>query len=343
MNNTVEVVDIDNEIWIDFVRRHERAAIFHSPAWAKMLAHCYKRKAFVIGGFDKYGNMTAGIPVIENSSILGEKRWISLPYTDQCEPLFVDHAQKAEFYGNIGILLQQDQNTRCEFRWLYPEVPFLHPRREYYHHALSLSSDFDETALKIHPMHKRNAQTARKRNLTIITRTDKESLKEFYKLHLITRQRKGVPIQPWHFFRHFGEDLLQNNMGFIMLAYQDNICLAAAIFLLWNKTMTYKFGASSLDYLQQKPNDLIFWNAIRWGCENGYSTLDFGRTDIDNKGLRDYKSRWGAVESELYYSYAPTVTQPRPAWAMNIMSQTIKHSPLWVCRLSGELLYRFAN
>jgi lipid II:glycine glycyltransferase (peptidoglycan interpeptide bridge formation enzyme) len=339
----IEVIDMDNESWMNYVRNHEKATIFHSPAWANMLAHCYNRKAFVLGDFNENGAVTAGIPVIENQHILGKTSWMSLPYTDHCEPLSNGPEQEVEFSNDLVHFLQTNRNTSYEFRWAYPEVPFLHPRKEFVYHKLSLSKDFAATAGKIHPMHKRNAQTAIKRNVTVITSTDEEHLKEFYKLHIITRQRKGVPVQPWHFFRHLGEDLLQKKLGFIMLAYQEDTCLAAAIFLLWNKTMTYKFGASNPDDLHLRPNDLIFRNAIQWGCENGYSTLDFGRTDIENKGLRDYKSRWGAVESDLYYSYAPGLPQHRPSWMIDILSQIIMHSPKSICRLSGELLYRFAD
>jgi hypothetical protein len=339
----IEVIDIDSTAWINFVRNHEKATIFHSPVWAKILAHCYNRKVFVLADINNVGQVNAGIPVIENKNIIGEKSWVSLPYTDHCEPLFYGIEHLVEFTGNLNLLLQNNQKTQYELRWSYPDNLNLQTRKEYYHHKLSLSKDFEEVAVKIHAMHKRNAQIAIKRNVKIIIGTDSEHLAEFYKLHLITRRRKGVPVQPWHFFNHIGEDLLRKNLGFIMLAYQEERCLAAAIFLNWNKTMTYKFGASNPEDLNLRPNDLIFWNAIRWGCENGYSILDFGRTDIENIGLRDYKSRWGANESELYYCYAPVLPQHRPIWLEKIFAQIIMHSPQYVCRLSGELLYRYAN
>ena len=42
---------------------------------------------------------------------------------------------------------------------------------------------------------------------------------------------------------------------------------------------------------------------IRWACEAGFHTLDFGRTDVDNEGLRSFKRSWGASEVELAYTY----------------------------------------
>lgn len=48
-------------------------------------------------------------------------------------------------------------------------------------------------------------------------------------------------------------------------------------------------------------NHGILWDAIQWGCENGYHTLDMGRSDLDGEGLLKYKRSWGTTESDLTY------------------------------------------
>jgi len=72
-----------------------------------------------------------------------------------------------------------------------------------------------------------------------------------------------------------------------MLRTHDDRYLAGAVFLYYNKTVTYKYGASSHDQLSLKANNLIFWRAIQWSCENSYALIDFGKTDLENFGLRD--------------------------------------------------------
>ena len=90
-----------------------------------------------------------------------------------------------------------------------------------------------------------------------------------------------------------------------------------------------------------RPNDLLFLEAIRWGSENGYSHLDFGRTDFQNTGLREFKSRWGAEETQLVYSFSAPVPDVEDGHLMSLAHNVIRHSPLWVSRLSGELFYRY--
>ena len=90
-----------------------------------------------------------------------------------------------------------------------------------------------------------------------------------------------------------------------------------------------------------RPNNLLLWTAIRWGCENGYVLFDMGRTDLDDTGLRAFKSGWGAREMPLAYStLSPEPLQSVTGRLMPIMQTVIRNSPLWVCRATGELLYK---
>jgi CelD/BcsL family acetyltransferase involved in cellulose biosynthesis len=130
-------------------------------------------------------------------------------------------------------------------------------------------------------------------------------------------------------------------MGFVLLAHKDDEIIAGMVYLGWGRTLIAKYAASREDRFNLRPNNLLFWEGIRWGCQNGFAVFDMGRTEIENAGLRNFKSRWGAMEEPLYYS----VLSSKPIQASKgtldrVMHSVIQHSPLWFCRLSGELLYR---
>jgi hypothetical protein len=58
-------------------------------------------------------------------------------------------------------------------------------------------------------------------------------------------------------------------------------------------------GASDPAALGKRPNNLLFLEAIRWGCRNGMHSLDLGRTDIGHDSPRDSKLSWRAEERTL--------------------------------------------
>ena len=112
--------------------------------------------------------------------------------------------------------------------------------------------------------------------------------------------------------------------------------------MAWQGKLVAKYAASSQDAWGLRPNDLLFWTAIKWGCENGYTVFDWGRTDIANAGLREFKRGWGATEVPLVYSGLPNPpNEVTSGLLMHGMNSVIRKSPTWVCRAAGEVLYRY--
>jgi lipid II:glycine glycyltransferase (peptidoglycan interpeptide bridge formation enzyme) len=207
---------------------------------------------------------------------------------------------------------------------------------------MDLEEDPNQVRSRFHSTHRRNIKIAEKSGIQIRQGSSEQHLREFYRLHLMTRQRQGMPTQPWRFFKLLGKLLLEKDLGFIILAYQGEECVAASVFLKWKKTLMYKYGASTPTSLQYRPNNLVMWTAIRWGCENGFTVFDMGRTDNENTGLRQFKCGWGAQETPLAY----TVLSQKPEQEgvgnfQHLIQKIIQNSPIWVSQLTGQLFYRY--
>jgi lipid II:glycine glycyltransferase (peptidoglycan interpeptide bridge formation enzyme) len=169
-------------------------------------------------------------------------------------------------------------------------------------------------------------------------------LETFYRLHLLTRRRQGVPIQPRRFFSLLWDRMLGQGLGRLFIAELDRNAVAAAVFLEWNGMVVYKFGASDPQSWGSRPNHALFWEAIRRACAEGMSELDFGRTDLGNEGLRAFKASWGTDERELVYTNLGKESGPRTSGRPGtLLAASIRRSPPWVCRVLGERLYRYAG
>jgi len=166
----------------------------------------------------------------------------------------------------------------------------------------------------------------------------------FYRLHLKTRRRQGVPIQPRRFFHLLWRHAIATGLGSVLVVEAAGTPIAAAVFLQANGTVIYKFGASDEDAWSLRPNHLLFWHAIRSACESGAKRFDWGRTDLDNEGLRSFKRSWGAEEIPL--EYCSMLPRSGAAGAQHglsgrVLGAMIRRSPETVGRLVGEALYRF--
>jgi lipid II:glycine glycyltransferase (peptidoglycan interpeptide bridge formation enzyme) len=170
------------------------------------------------------------------------------------------------------------------------------------------------------------------------------ALRDFYRLHQITRRKLGVPVQPWRFFRSLWSEFSPGNEAFIVQARGAGEVTASAVFLRHRQRLYYKFAASDPLALTSQPNSLILWEAIEWAHAAGLSEVDFGKTAHENAGLARFKRSWGAVPTAVSYYYFPRVTglgaESEHSTRLRAARAVWRRLPLPAARLLGGFLYR---
>jgi CelD/BcsL family acetyltransferase involved in cellulose biosynthesis len=333
---------IDDPRWLSLVASCPDAGPFHHPAWATLVSETYRFPTFVLALADPAGRLVAGLPVVELRWPLGlRRRWIALPFTDACPPLLTDDLDPGLLVRELDTARVDAGIKSLEVRGALPGYAAVQQASAVVH-RLCLDSDPDIVSRRFRSNFRRNIRRAGDHGVTVRRSTSWDDVVTvFYGLHLRTRRRQGIPVQPRRFFRHMWRLVIDAGLGFVAIAEADNRPLAAAVFLSWKDTIVYKYGASDPAFLSVHPNHRLFGEVIAWACRNDYSVFDFGRTDYQNEGLRSFKSGWGATEEALVYT---TLGEPRVGMASRraAMAQPVlQRGPLWLTRGLGEVLYRY--
>lgn len=340
---STETLALEDRSWLAFVSSVPSASPFHHPAWAGLLAECYGFSPFALA-VTHAGTIVGGTPVLEVTGLGRSRRWISLPFTDElpllawgADPDAIASAlERARVEAGIGSL---------EVRGSLVGVAGHEVEAGVVHH-LPLSRDPEAVFRTFKKSQvQRNLIKGESEGATIRRGRESADLtRVFYDLHVETRRRQGVPVQPRRYFELLWSSMLEAGRGFVLLAYAGERPVAGAVFLDWNGTVVYKLGASNPAFWKLRPNNLLLWTAIKEACEQGRGTFDFGRSDADNAGLRRFKSGWGTSEEQLVYSVLGE-HRGGPAGHGRLgvaMSACIRRSPAFVCRALGELFYRYA-
>ena len=338
------VMEITDPRWADFVAAHPAATPFHHPDWTQVVAACYRFRAFALTVSDPAGAIQAGLPVVEVRHLRGGPKWVSLPYTDYCPPLVSTGQEEERLVAALHRASCAASVRRVEIRAPIAGDSTADPTA--LRHVLALARDSAEVYKGFHRSQvQRSIRRAERAGLTVRRATRPHDLVDtFYRLHLQTRRRQGVPVQPRRFFHLLWEHTIATGLGSVLIVEASAQPIAAAVFLSWNDTVIYKFGASDPSSLSLRPNHLLFWHAIRAACEQGFRWFDFGRTDIGHEGLRNFKLSWGAVEEPLVYATLGGTTGSVPSgegMAARMLGPVIRHGPLLLCRAFGETLYRY--
>jgi hypothetical protein len=337
-------LNVSDPRWVNFISNHPDATIFHHAAWSELVAECYGYHPFAMAIMNNRGEVTAGLPIIEANSRLTGQRAVALPFSDFCSPLGSDKATCDELIQGLQAWRRENKCPQIQIHWPLPEQDGVYAGEPVVRHITDLHSDSDELFRSFRKGVKSSIHQSEKAGVTVKQGDSWADLKLFYQLHLQTRQRLGTPVQPLRFFQLLWRKLLSQGLGFLLLGYKDSKLIAGAVFLHWNKTLTYKYSASDPTYLNLRPNNLVLWHAIQWGCEHSYRLFDWGKSEIENEGLRTFKHGWASEEQLMHYSVLAD-RPPTPSMvgkSRRFLSQIIRHSPPWVCRLIGELFYKYA-
>ncbi len=327
--------------WDHVVALHRDAGCFHTSAWAKVLHETYNHQPFYLQ-FSRGHRLAALIPLMEVRSPFTGRRGVCLPFSDACEPLIFDPEA-------VGLVRDQLVRFAQERRWRYLEIRGGKLFRvaegsaaEFYGHTLDLRNGAEELTTRFASPVRRAIRKAQRSGVSTVVVRNRPAIRDFYRLHLQTRRRHGLPPQPASFFLNVYEHIIKPGLGFIVLARRGSRPIAAAIFFRFGKNALYKYGASDKRFQEFRANNLVMWQGIQFLARGEAEKLHFGRTGCDNDGLRRFKLSWDTREETIdYFRVDPSgrkclVAAPHDS---GFHKRIFGRLPLVLNRLAGSMIY----
>lgn len=328
--------------WDDMLLSAKGYSFFHSSVWAKVLCESYNYTGFYFSIFNR-GHLAVSIPVMEVKSILTGRRGVSLPFTDDCEPIIMDDVPSQaviDFIKGYGI---KQGWKYLEFRGRHSCFDDEISSVNYFGHVLDLSRTEKDIFSNFRKGTKSAIKQAKTEGVEVKISNSLESVSEFYKLNCITRRRHGLPPQPYFFFKKVYDHIISKDLGVVVLGSFQKKTIAGGVFFHIGKKAIYKYGASDMNYQHLRPNNLIIWEAIKWYTTKGYKSLCFGRTEPENQGLRIFKKGWGTDERIIkYYKYDLKKSRfvGRENGTNSVYGKVLSRAPIALLKPIGSLMYR---
>jgi CelD/BcsL family acetyltransferase involved in cellulose biosynthesis len=326
--------------WDRLVISHPECNFFHSAAWAKVICQTYGHKSFYLCISDR-GKLVALVPFIEVRSPFTSRRGVCLPFADSCSPLVFDKKRSTLVMDEVSKLARERKWKHFEIRGL-PLQAFAQPTAVFYGHRLDLRQGSEEVFGRFRTSTRGAIRKAAKSNLDVQVLRTRDSVLQFYRLHVQTRRRHGLPPQPVSFFLNIHENVIKPGLGFAVLARAGVRTIAGAIFFRFAGQALYKFGASDEKFERCRGNNLVMWEAIKFLMQQGSEILHFGRTALDNEGLRRFKQSWGTEEEVIgYYRFNPVTGASMPLRhnVSGLHNKIFSRLPLALNRVAGAMIY----
>lgn len=146
----------------------------------------------------------------------------------------------------------------------------------------------------------RNIRKAIKSGITCRYSYSEDDLEFLYSTHKDNISAIGGLSKDEKFFRLVPEIFNQNDYC-VYIAEKDGKKVAALLLFYFNKTVEYFTPAVVDDARTLQPTALIIFEAMKDAITTGYQFWNWGGTWLSQKGVYDFKKRWGAKDCPYYY------------------------------------------
>lgn len=322
-----------------------KASVFVSPPWLRAVCGAYGFTPRAWIATDRHGRPTDGFAWVPITDMRGD-RMVSLPFSDRAEPFVAEPATWSSVLDDV-VCPDMPLTLRC----LDGSVPTADGRLVRTAEAAWHATTLDHTVAQLHqsisPAARRNIATAERNGVSVVAESGIDAVRTYHRMHVSLRKYKyRLLAQPLDLFERIWHEFSAHDGIVTFLARVDGNPIAGAVHLAWNDTLYYKFGASLAGTLPLRPNDALFWAALRWASERGYRQLDWGLSDLDQPGLVAFKQKWASEERRIVTLCSPAPNSGNGHHAGKVLAEltrllTDDSVPDTITEQAGALLYRY--
>lgn len=299
MEISVQNYNDDGAAWDSFVASHPESTNYHQYGWRRVVEQSFGHKTYYLAARNAGDDICGLLPLVHMKSALFGSFLVSLPFFNYGGVLCNNQSDIEPLLDNARSILNEVYADHIELRHMNMIQNKLATKQHKVSMFLDLEKD-EEAQWKVLDAKVRNqVRKAEKCGLTAI-KGHLELLDGYYEVFCRNMRDLGTPVYDKKFFQN------------ILETFPDTTCIISVMLkgktvasglLTWFKdTLEVPWASSISDYREMCPNNLLYWEAIRFAIRNGSGRFDFGRS-TPGEGTFRFKKQWGAKPVQLYWQY----------------------------------------
>lgn len=340
--------DADSEVWETFVSTFAPCHHAYRWAWRQILTKCFGHAPHYF--LCTEGNEVRGVlPLFQVRSVFFGKSLVSVPYLNAGGVVACNAEAHAALLRAAETLWWNWDARYLEYRTRAANTSYANPAGEplaVRTHKVAmvreLSPDPEQLFASFPAKLRSQIRRPTKAGLYAeVSEPTPAAVSAFYGVFAANMRDLGTPVYPQKLFELAAEHF--RSRARIILVFKDRTAVAAGFTIGERDTVEIPWASSLRQHSKESPNMLLYWEAIKQGCRDGFSKFDFGRSSRDS-GTYRFKEQWGAVPQELFWYYTaslgnvPDVNPHNPKFEMFV--KCWQHLPLFVANTFGPYLTR---
>jgi FemAB-related protein (PEP-CTERM system-associated) len=294
----VKLLKDEKELWESYVWRNVQATNYHQLGWQEVIKKSFGHKTYYLMAITEE-TVKGILPLVHMRSRLFGNFLVSVPFFNY-GGIVADNPEVAqELVSGAVDIARELRADYIEFRHLYNKLPIGQTREHKVTMILDLKGDVDSQWKAFNAKLRNQIRKAEKSGLRIYI-GGLEALPGFYETFARNMRDLGTPVYSRDFFENILATFPQNTRIFSII-FEEKV-IASGVASWFKDTFEVPWASSIRDYRALCPNNLLYWEAIKFAIEKGFKKFDFGRS-TPGEGTYKFKEQWGATPVQLHWQY----------------------------------------
>jgi serine/alanine adding enzyme len=328
--------------WDRFVMEASDSTCYHLSGWKNVIEKSFGHKTYYLFAEDGDGQIHGILPLVNLNSFLFGNFMISMPYFNYGGICADREEAAAELLDAAIDIAEKQKAAHIELRHSLPMKPEMPSKTSKVSMRLKLTEDTDELwksfSSKLRSQIRRPAKEGMHASLG-----GEEKLDDFYSVFAANMRDLGTPVYGKYFFRNIlGE--FPESTRICVVHTKAGKAVASGFLVGFKQTLEIPWASSLKSHNSYSPNMLLYWTSIKYACESGHHTFDFGRS-TPGEGTFRFKEQWGSEPVQLYWNYwlrnggaMPELNPHNPKYRLAI--SVWRKLPLSLTKLLGPSIVR---
>ena len=299
MEIKVQLYNGDGSAWDTYVASHRDSSNYHLYGWRDVIEKSFGHQTYYLSARNSNGDICGVLPLTYMKSALFGNFLVSLPFFNYAGLLCNEENVAEALLINARSILDKVCADHVELRHMNKHQNGLATKQHKVTMILDLEKDEEAAWKKLDAKVRNQVRKAEKCGLNAVT-GHLDLLDGFYEVFCRNMRDLGTPVYCKEFFRNILSAFPDSTR--IISITLDGKTIASGILTWFRDTLEVPWASSIRDYREMCPNNLLYWEAIRFAIRNGSGRFDFGRSTPD-EGTYRFKKQWGALPYQLYWQY----------------------------------------
>jgi len=308
MNSDLVIVNtLEEQLWREYVNQHPHGNIFHTPEMFRVFECALGHHPSLLAAIDKDGHVLGLLLPVQVTLMNGMLRRLttrSIAYGGLLCTTDVLMGKKAvakllqvisASAGRESLFTQiRNLSDTSVFQTVLSQCGFTF--EDHLNFLIDLNGSTEEVLQNIGARTRKHIRRALRRGTVIIEQMNHlDQLAIWYKLVSKSYLAAHVPLADQSLFEAAFNILQPRRMVQFWLARIDSSYVAASAELLYKDIIYGWYSGVDRAFAAEHPGEMLMWQVLSWGAQNGYKTYDFGGAGKPGEayGVRDFKAKFG--------------------------------------------------